>query len=113
MTDPVDALEAADKARTPGPWCTELVGVMNAPRSYIVTPTGDSDQDRTDARFIALWGTHSTALIARLRAAEAVCEVVEKADTEGRMWRWPTFFAEEVLAVTDALAAWQATKGET
>ena len=46
-------LKRLAEAATPGPWFTETGGIYNATRGYMITPTGDSDQDRTDAAFIA------------------------------------------------------------
>ena len=37
---------------TPTPWFCENDGIYNAARSYLITPTGDSDQDRADAAHI-------------------------------------------------------------
>jgi hypothetical protein len=45
--------QAIAEAATNGPWFTESGGIYNAGRSYMVVPIGDSDQDRTDATFIA------------------------------------------------------------
>lgn len=56
--------ELADAA-TPGPWFTETGGVYNATRGYLVVPTGDSDQDRADAAFIA---AANPAVVAQLLA---------------------------------------------
>ena len=51
----LEAIRARVEAATPGEWFTESDGIYiyNASRSYLVTPTGDSDQDRADADFIA------------------------------------------------------------
>lgn len=57
-----DALEGS----TPGPWFTEAGGIYNATRSYLVVPTGDSEQDRADAALIAA----APSLLAR--AADAL-----------------------------------------
>ena len=49
----IDALRRAAEAATDGEWFTEIGGIYNTTRSYMVTPTGDSPQDRDDAEFIA------------------------------------------------------------
>lgn len=74
-------------AATPGPWFTELDGVYNANRMYLVTPTGDSDQDRADATLIAHAPTYLAALL----------DVVEAAQEWDRVWKPPVARAEQAM----------------
>lgn len=64
------------EAATPGPWFVEHGGVFNATRGYMVVPTGDSDQDRADAAFIAAANPAAIAeLIERARRLDAFASV--------------------------------------
>lgn len=63
----LDALEAALYQATSGEWFTETDGIYNATRSYLITPTGDSPQDRTDAEAIVAVRNAGPDLIAELR----------------------------------------------
>ena len=56
---------------TPTPWFCENDGIYNAARSYLITPTGDSDQDRADAAHIVAAVNEIDSLrAARIRAEE-------------------------------------------
>lgn len=88
MTDPLDALEEADRARTPGEW--KLWGTT--PRSS------------ADAQFLLAASIHVPTLLAELRAARAVCEGLSALD--GIV---PLPVDEEPIfsPLADALAKWR------
>ena len=75
----LDAIEKRVKDATKGPWFRETHGVMDAPRSYTVCMTGDSDQDRADAAFIACARSDVPALVAEVRRLWAAGEVPKEA----------------------------------
>ena len=106
----LEAIRARVEAATPGEWFTESDGIYNASRSYLVTPTGDSDQDRADAGFIAHARSDVPALLElvaalsteneRLRGIERAAQAMVAESPPGRMEDglpvWPEY---------DALAA--------
>jgi hypothetical protein len=50
---PIERDRELVEGATPKQWFCELDGIYNAGRSYMVVPTGDSEQDVADAAFIA------------------------------------------------------------
>jgi hypothetical protein len=88
MTDPLTQLEAADKARTPGPWRVDgpywwddgddsALITAGEQRTAVVLPaikTLRREPFGPDLDFIALCGTHVPALLAELRAARALLD---------------------------------------
>lgn len=125
MTDPADTLSAADEARTPGPWmCTGLRydslivdAIVSVPRDSqglcLTLRSPDTTLRSADATFIALCGTHVTAILARIRAAEAERDDYRKAltsaDTRLRGNADHVLLVRKIL--TDVLVKWREIRG--
>jgi len=63
----VERLAELEAGTTPAPWATEHDGIYHADRLRMVTPIGDSDQDRADAALIVAMRNDLPALLSQLR----------------------------------------------
>ena len=94
----LEAIQAALAAATRRPWFTESDGVYNAGRSYLVCPTGDSDQDRANAHLIA----HAPEWLQALVDVAVAAQEVRDAHWS---YRPPERVSPSGAALWDALAA--------
>lgn len=60
-----------ERFATRGPWFIEADGIYNDSRTYMVAPIGDSEQDKSDARFIITARNVWPALLNVVECAEA------------------------------------------
>jgi len=128
--DPLDALDAAAAKATPGPWAWDddeqelrapfvedeerrgqpqydwgaTPPVYPASLAIIESDGGFYGPGQSTGRYLALCDpTTIRALVARCRAAEAVCEAAQETDV--------AWTEESVLALNAAIAHWREVRG--